>query len=161
MEEGMKLISQYGLEIILMALVTNLLTEFVKAPVKALAKRLNDPSRLTRFIVFVPVVIGFIVTIIEKKFILRDDIFDREFFQMWLSTSSLSLTFYAIFEKMFPQKNNALSQTEIAENQKLIAELRKALIAEEATQENAVSEVTQQEKIILKGHRDESPKTEE
>ncbi len=161
MEEGMKLISQYGLEIILMALVTNLLTAIVKAPVKALAKRLNEPTRLSRFIVFVPVVIGFLVTIIEKKFILRDDIFDREFFQMWLSASSLSLTFYAIFEKMFPKKSNTLSQTEIAENQKFITELRKALIAEEVTQENAVSEVTQQEKIILKGRRDESPKTEE
>lgn len=52
-------IAKYGLETVLIAVMITVLTGLIKWPIKALAKRLNDYTKVTRFIVFLPIVLAF------------------------------------------------------------------------------------------------------
>ena len=79
MDEILFLLSEYGLTNVLLALVVNLLTSIVKTPIKRVAKKLNDSSKLTRFIVFLPVILGFGVVFAYLKFINLNFVFDKKF----------------------------------------------------------------------------------
>ncbi len=61
-EKLMELIGKYGLEALMMGLSINVLTGILKLPLKAWAKKLTDGSKATRYIVFLPIVIGFALT---------------------------------------------------------------------------------------------------
>ena len=52
MEQILDAITQYGLEAVLIALAINLLTWLIKLPIKKAAQRLEDSTKVTRFIVF-------------------------------------------------------------------------------------------------------------
>ena len=54
MEEILDIIAKYGLETVIIALVINLATGVVKLPIKAWASKLEDRTKVTRFIVFLP-----------------------------------------------------------------------------------------------------------
>ena len=101
MEDLLILLSKYGLEKVVLALVVNLLTSIVKIPIKRWAKKLKDSSKLTRFIVFLPAILGFGIVAAYSKFIKLEFAFDKPFISLWITTSSLSLTFYAVIEKLF------------------------------------------------------------
>ena len=55
MEQILEMITTYGLETVAIALIINVLTGFVKMPIKSLANKLKDYTKVTRFIVFLPV----------------------------------------------------------------------------------------------------------
>ena len=61
-----ELITKYGLETVALALIINLLTGVIKLPIKKLATRLKDSSKLTRFIVFLPILLGFGITCLYR-----------------------------------------------------------------------------------------------
>ena len=50
-----ELIKTYGIEPVLLALLINILTGLIKIPIKKLADKLKDSSKVTRFIVFLPI----------------------------------------------------------------------------------------------------------
>ena len=108
MEQILEMRTNYGMETVLSALLVNVLTGLVKMPIKSLANKLNDYTKVTRFIVFLPIGFGFLLSFLYARFMVGVFNFDRAFITMWLTSSSLSLTFYAIFEKLFPSKKKAL-----------------------------------------------------
>ena len=124
MEQILEMITIYGLETVVIALLINIFTGLVKIPIKLLANKLKDYTKVTRFIVFLPIGFGFLLSFLYAKFMIGGFSFDREFITMWLTSSSLSLTFYAIFEKLFPSKKKMLSNCEIKTSETILANIR-------------------------------------
>ena len=178
MEEIIKAISEYGLESVVIALAINLLTGIIKLPLKKLAGRLEDSTKATRFIVFLPIIFGFALAALYVQFFSGG--FKQAFITLWVTSSSLSLTFYAIFEKLFPKKQKVLTEEEIAANQAVLNGIQEAaatatedtqpvseIVAETSQTEETVqtaAESTDQtavhKKIILRGKRDEQTETQ-
>lgn len=148
-------ITNNGLETICIALCVNLFTAVIKLPVKALAKRAKNSARITRFIVFLPVLLGFVFTLLYCECLASVQIAWKDFVTTWLASSSLSLTFYAIFEKLFPRKEKIMSDGEIEENRRLIKKIEN--IAENAensgSAELADEAKKSAEKIVLRGKK--------
>lgn len=122
-EQILNLIADYGLETVCIALCVNLFTGIVKLPVKAIADKTKKGTRITRFIVFMPILFGFVFTLLYFLYIIRSPLFGKQFITLWLTSSSLSLTFYAIFEKLFPKKSQSPSREEIEESRELIKKI--------------------------------------
>ena len=166
MEQIFELITTYGLEAVLIALLVNILTGFSKMPIKTLAKKLKDYTKVTKFIVFLPILFGFLLTFCYENFIQGSFAFDRGFITLWLTSSSLSLTFYAVFEKIFPSKKKLLTECEIKTSETILENIRQlvetllASKSETAVAEtvgdtniegNIVKENVRANKIILRG----------
>lgn len=120
MEQILEMIRTYGLETVVIALLVNIFTGIAKMPIKSLASKLKDYTKVTRFIVFLPVLFGFLFSFLYVRLIVGEFNFDREFVTMWLTSSSLSLTFYAILEKLFPSKKKVLSECEIKTSEAIL-----------------------------------------
>ena len=60
MEQILEMIRIYGLETVVIALLVNIFTGIAKMPIKSLASKLKDYTKVTRFIVFLPVLFGFL-----------------------------------------------------------------------------------------------------
>ena len=126
------LINKYGLKTVILALIINILTQVLKLPIK----KITDDKNITRFIVFMPIIIGFIVTYLFKLIIYKEVVFNQEFMNLYIRSTSLSLSFYAIFEKIFPKKK--IEDGTIEASQEVI---------------NMLNKVIEEEKIVLKGKR--------
>lgn len=126
------LVNKYGLNTVILALIINILTSIFKLPIK----RITDDKNITRFIVFMPIVLGFIVTYLFELIIYKEVVFNQEFMNLFIRSTSLSLSFYAIVEKLFESKKIEAKTIE-------------------ATQEvlNMINSVVEEEKIILKGKK--------
>lgn len=142
----LKLIIDYGLETVVIALAINVLTGITKLPVKALAKKMEDGTKITKYLVFMPVVYGFVLSVIYLKIRTGTVVFNKAFAALWLSSSSLSLTLYAVFEKLFPSKEKILKDYEIEANKKLITELQ-ALANSKSAVDGSVNRVEKAEEI--------------
>lgn len=186
MEEIIKAISEYGLESVVIALAINLLTGLIKLPLKKFAGRLEDSTKATRFIVFLPIIFGFALSALYVQFFNGGFKFNQPFITLCVTSSSLSLTFYAIFEKLFPKKQKVLTDEEIAANQAVLNAIQNTAGAlpeqiaervEETAESQSNAETSQTEepvqttaesigqtvvhkKIILRGKRDEQTETE-
>ncbi len=124
MEEILRLITTYGLETVVIALMINVLTGIVKIPVKSWAHKLKDYTKITRFIVFLPIVLGFLLSYIYARFVKGSYRFNREFITLWMTSSSLSLTFYAVFEKIFPSDKKILTDCEIQTSKNILESIK-------------------------------------
>src|SRR5699024_10715321 len=103
-EKIVSLITDYGLEAVVLGLAINVLTGLIKLQIKAFAKKLEDGSKLTRYLVFLPVRLGGCLTLGRTAAIKGEIDVTREFVPLLVSSSSLSLTFCALWEKLFPTK---------------------------------------------------------
>lgn len=180
-EKIVSLITDYGLEAVVLGLAINVLTGLIKLPIKAFAKKLEDGSKLTRYLVFLPVILGFCLTLGYTAAIKGEIDITREFVTLWVSSSSLSLTFYALWEKLFPTKEKLKKEYIIEENDKLLEAIRQLtgvteaeIVSSDAPEESAEStepavaevwavaaeaaenaeEKQNRTKIVLKGRRD-------
>lgn len=169
MEQVLQMIADYGLETVLIALLINVLTGLIKLPIKAWTSKLKESTSVTRFIVFLPIALGFLLTFCYEKFIQNTFSFDKAFITLWLTASSLSLTFYAIFEKIFPSKKKLVNEAELKTSERIlenISQIFEAAISgkEEKLQGNAFEAASEEEKtepkqtknkIILRGRTNE------
>lgn len=152
-----ELIIKYGLEIVLIALTINLLTTIIKYPIKLLAKKTNDSCKITRLIVFFPILIGYVICYLYVKYTTDNFVFNNEFARLWLTTSSLSITFYAVFEKMIFSKNKVLTNDDLNLVKESLNNLEKIL--KEITP--SINEDKQINKLILRGKKNEKITSEE
>lgn len=152
-----ELIIKYGLEIVLIALTINLLTTIIKYPIKLLAKKTNDSCKITRLIVFFPILIGYVICYLYVKYTTNNFVFNNEFARLWLTTSSLSITFYAVFEKMIFTKNKVLTNDDLNLVKESLNNLEKIL--KEITP--SINEDKQINKLILRGKKNEKIASEE
>ena len=131
-----------GLETMVIALAVNVLTGLIKLPIKAFAKKMDDGTSLTKFIVFLPILLGAGMTLLYGYLSNGRWIFDKSRITVWLTSSSLSLSIYAILEKLFPSKRKILEGYEIEENKKLIETIKAITAAStKETCENVLAEV--------------------
>ncbi len=166
MEQILQMITDYGLETVVIALLVNFVTGLIKIPIKAWTSKLKDYTKVTRFIVFLPIVFGFLFTFCYEKFIQNSFSFDKAFITLWLTASSLSLTFYAIFEKIFPSKKKLLSEAEVRTSETILETMKQLFEAvlpkkEDNMPENSFETVAEEgstetkeknNKIILRGN---------
>lgn len=148
-----ELITKYGLETVALALIINLLTGVIKLPIKKLATRLKDSSKLTRFIVFLPILLGFGITCLYRYLSQSELLLDRGFFTLFITSTSLSLTFYAIIEKIFPSKKKLQLSAENKASERLI-QLIKEIIDSSMDKVNTNVERKESSKLILGGKND-------
>lgn len=100
MSEVIRLFSDYGAETVALAAIICALTEFLKIPLKKAGGK-NNKSFTERIIVFIPFSVGLVLTFLYFK-IARPDLSNKKnFIELWLTASSLSLTFYAVVKKAF------------------------------------------------------------
>ena len=135
--EILQMIKANKLEVIIIALAINILTGLIKMPIKNAAKKMEDKTVVTKWIVFLPIILAAVLSwgygcIIKKTWGI-----DEQFFTRWLTSSSLSLSFYALFEKLVPSKKKILEEYEIVENQRLINELKNLTGVEKSNEEPA------------------------
>ncbi len=153
MEEILAVIGDYKLSAVIIAVLINVVTGAVKLPIKRAAQKMENGKKLTRFITFLPVVLGFGLTAAYEAAFCGGVKIDGDFVSLWLGASSLSLAVYAFIEKFFPAGKKPLSEEEVRENAALIERLEEKLAP-------PAEEKAEAKKIVLRG-KDNGTETEE
>lgn len=117
---------EYGLEPVILALAINIVTGLVKLPLKALARKSHDSAAYTRFLVFLPILTGLCLTTLYFMILNRRVEINNRFVSLWLSSASLSLSFYAVFEKLIPSKNKIVKDEELKWCRQILSKILKA-----------------------------------
>lgn len=120
----MELVRNCGFNSVLIAAAVFAGTGLAKMPLKYLAGKTSKPEKYTKFITFLPVVLAFGMTALYEAIVSKGVTFSGEFIRLWLTSSSLSLAFYAFWEKFFPGRKKILQQEEIRQNVCLIDKLK-------------------------------------
>lgn len=131
----MELVQDYGLDSVLIAAAVCILTGLIKMPIKSLAAKTKDPSKYTKYITFLPLLLGFGVTVLYEYIMTHSVVFTGEFITLWLTSSSLSLAIYAFIEKFIPSRKKIMSEEEIKQNEELIDTLKGILTSDKSTEE--------------------------
>lgn len=114
--------------VLAIALLITALTGILKLPIKKWAEKAPERSKYTRFITFLPIILGFILSVTyDLVFCRKEFCFDEELVKLWMSSSSLSLAIYAFIDKFIPSKKKILTEIEIKENLEAYKKIREAL----------------------------------
>lgn len=181
----LELVQGYGFNSILIAVTVCILTGLIKMPIKNIAAKAKAPEKYTKYITFLPLILGFGITALYEYFIMKTVKISGDFITLWLTSSSLSLAIYAFIEKFIPSKKKILSIEEIRQNEELLNKIKDCLTTEvhdesQSDLENKATElvddnykielnenqtkpnipinndsVTVREKIILKGRKND------
>ena len=98
----LELIENYGFNSVLLAVILFVLTGLIKKPLKMLAGKTADSAKYTRFITFLPLILGFGITALYEYLVSKAISIDGGFVRLWITSSSLSLAIYAFAEKFIP-----------------------------------------------------------
>lgn len=145
MDKLIALLSDDGGITAIAAMATVILTGIIKLPLKKLAEKFTCAKKITRFIVFLPLVTGFGMTTLINFLLTGQSHFDAQFFMKWLSAVSLSLAIYAFWEKFVPSEKKFLTETEIQANKEAVEKIKESL--EES--QNTDKQTPESETIIL------------
>ena len=99
-----ELIQNYGFDSVLIAATVCILTGLIKMPIKSLASKTKNSKKYTKYITFLPLFLGFGVTVLYEYILTKKVLFTVDFMTLWLTSSSLSLAIYAFIEKFIPNK---------------------------------------------------------
>lgn len=147
MEDLLLLLEYYGIDVLILGVIVSAITGIVKLPLKAWAQKSINPEKWTRFIVFLPIVLGFGL-IALKTYLCNGGIkINTEFIKEWISSVSISLLIYAFWEKFIPSKKKILSEAEIEENRKVVDYI-KGIMEEKQTENSDESEDASGDPII-------------
>ena len=159
MEQILEFITQYGLENVLCAVVITMLTGIIKVPLKKIASKAEDSKKYTKYITFLPVILGFGAMTLYTYLTAGKIEYNQQFFVSWLSSVSVSLAIYAFWEKFIPSKNKILSEAEINDNKAIVSCLQKLLISKEEasiTESGSTQVSDYQAKVIDEGENTET-----
>ncbi len=145
MDKLIALLSDDGGITAIAALATVILTGIIKLPLKKLAEKFTCAKKITRFIVFLPLVTGFGMTTLINFLLTGQSHFDAQFFMKWLSAVSLSLAIYAFWEKFVPSEKKFLTETEIQANKEAVEKIKESL----EKPQDAEKQTPESETIIL------------
>lgn len=135
--EIVDLLSEYSIDVVIIAVVVFVLTGIVKIPIKLLAQKIEDSTSLTRFITFLPVILSFGILVCYQNFIIGAFAFDGEFVISWMTSSSASLAIYAFAEKFLLNSNVTLELTE-AEFAEIKQRIQSLILEEESVTEEVI-----------------------
>ena len=99
--------------IIFLAFLNNILTALIKLPIK----KLSTNKKITRFITFLPIVIGLTIALLYVYLKNKQIVFNEELLNMWFNNSSFSLALYAFEEKFLFNSEAKDYEKEINDNQ--------------------------------------------
>lgn len=119
----LELIENYGFNSVLLAVILFVLTGLIKKPLKMLAGKTADSAKYTRFITFLPLILGFGITALYEYLVSKAISIDGGFVRLWITSSSLSLAIYAFAEKFIPDKKRILTEAERKLNQSALERL--------------------------------------
>lgn len=125
--DTIQLITDNGVDTIVIALGTVVFTGLFKIPIKKLAAKTKNSKKITRFVTFLPILFGFGLTVLSAYLLTNQVSFSKEFYVQWLSSVSLSLAIYAFWEKFVPFEKQILSEAEIKANMTVVEELKSKL----------------------------------
>lgn len=137
-----ELLQKYGLNSVMIAVSICVLTGLIKMPIKYLASKAKQPSRYTKYITFLPLLLGLGVTVLYEYIVTKSVLFRGELITLWLTSSSLSLAIYAFIEKFIPNKKKILTAEEIKQNGEMLDALKSILTAGKQCEETENSAVT-------------------
>ncbi len=123
MRKKNEIIKNQGIGNLIIAVTVYLLTAVIKIPIKRLAAKAEDSKKYTKYITFLPVILGFGATVLYECITAGKIVFSDQFISLWLTSASLSLALYAFTEKFFPSKEKILSEQEIKTNKELIEKI--------------------------------------
>lgn len=123
-----QLMTDYGVDMLVIALCTVVFTGLFKIPIKKLAEKTKNSKKITRFVTFLPIFFGFGLTALSTYLLTKQVNFNKAFYVQWLSSVSLSLAIYAFWEKFVPSEKKILSEAEIEANKAAVEELKSKLI---------------------------------
>lgn len=156
-----QLITDYGVDTLVIALCTVVFTGLFKIPIKKLADKTMNSKKITRFVTFLPILFGFGLTVLSTFLLTKRVSFNKNFYVQWLSAVSLSLAIYAFWEKFVPSEKKILTEAEIKANKAVIEELKNKLVetagkAEEVKSVDDINggQVVEHKKIILTNNKD-------
>lgn len=154
----MQIIADYGVDTLVIAIGTVVFTGTLKIPIKKLAEKTKSSKKITRFITLLPIIIGLGITALSRYLLSKQIEIDKEFNVQWLSSVSLSLAIYAVWEKFVPSEKKILTEAELEANKAAVEELKSKLqdnfesIAEAPAEDAGLAEIekaTEHRKIIL------------
>lgn len=162
-----QLITDYGVDTIVIALCTVMFTGLFKIPIKKLAEKAKNSKKITRFVTFLPVIVGFGLTVLSTYLLTKQVSFNKDFYVQWLTSVSLSLAIYAFGEKFIPSEKKILTEAEIESNKNIVEELKSQLLNTttdtetvdvtetevESDKEDDVEQVWETRKIILTNNK--------
>jgi hypothetical protein len=121
------ILSTYGVETVVIALIINVLTHFLKMPVKAYSKR--SGRDVNRYISLIPVFLGFAGAFLYKVLTVgAANIVIDDLAALAVSSASLSLAMFAIIEKFLPKKKGAAAGADATVSEaETLNEMREAL----------------------------------
>lgn len=137
-----ELIQNYGFDSVLIAATVCILTGLIKMPIKSLASKTKNSKKYTKYITFLPLFLGFGVTVLYEYILTKKVLFTVDFMTLWLTSSSLSLAIYAFIEKFIPNKKKILSAEEIKQNEEMLDTIKSFLMADKQCEETEKSTVT-------------------
>lgn len=138
----LELIQNYGFDSVLTAATVCILTGLIKMPIKSLASKTKNSKKYTKYITFLPLFLGFGVTVLYEFILTKEVLFTVDFMTLWLTSSSLSLAIYAFIEKFIPNKKKILSAEEIKQNEEMLDTIKSYLMADKQCEETEKSTVT-------------------
>lgn len=103
MEEILNIVRTYGADAVVLAIIINVLTGFLKIPIKRAAPKMERRGfDIKKYITFIPIALGVILASLANGLIFECGVFWNERVTVLaLSASSLSLSIYAVLEKFF------------------------------------------------------------
>lgn len=127
----LQLMVDYGVDTFVIALCTVILTGLIKMPIKNMASKSANSAKITRFVTFLPLFIGFGLTALIIYLFTGTITFNREFFVKWLTAVSASLAMYAFWEKFVPSEKKILAEDEIQANKLIVEAIKNELFQNE------------------------------
>lgn len=155
-----QLITDYGVDTLVIALCAVVFTGLFKIPIKKLADKTKNSKKITRFVTFLPILIGFGLTVLSTYLFTKQVSFNKDFYVRWLSSVSLSLAIYAFWEKFVPSEKKILTEAEAKANKTAVEELKSKMVktacnADEAQSANESNggQAAEYKKIILTNNK--------
>jgi len=146
-----ELLSKYGIDTLIIALLTVVATGLVKLPLKWLAEKFKSGKKITRFITFLPLFTGFGATVLVNLLLKHELFFGQALYVQWLTSVSLSLAIYAFWEKFVPSEKKILSAAALEENREAVERLKQLLTENQQTpQETSLTPDAEQTQTLLK-----------
>ena len=99
-----ELVQNYGLDSVLIATAVCILTGLIKIPIKRLALKAKDSSKYTKYITFLPLLLGFGVTALYEYIMTKTVSFAGEFIALLAHVEQFELGDLCLYRKVYSEQ---------------------------------------------------------
>lgn len=158
-EQILSILSSYGADVIMLALLINFITGIIKIPIKSYADKKG--VNVGKYLTLVPILLGFGFAFLYQYLACGwGNITAEAVFSKGVSCASLSLALYAVFEKFFP-KNSRDKENGGVENAEESVKKEKEQEIEKETNSSTIDGTTTKEEPRKEEELDGAPTEEQ